>query len=375
MIGDGTIKPDGNNATYYTGSKEFANNMQEIIIKLGYGSYLTSRTREIKKSGFISTVYEVSRHTKTKGYWVQHKKGISEEYYDDFVYCAEVPNHSLMVRRNGKATWCGNSVGVVSLNCARLGYKNKDNWEGLIKSTFELMDLAKISLEVKRKTVTKLLESGLYPFSKRYLGTYRNHFSTIGVNGVNEMILNFTNGQEDITTPKGKELSIKYMDAIREKMIDIQKETKHMYNLEAVPAESAATRFAREDKKRFHDIIQQSGDGGEYYTNSTQLPVDFKGDIFEILDHQDELQAKYTGGTVLHLFMKEKISNAKMAKSIIKRVFENYKLPYLTLTPIFSVCPKHGYIAGEHEFCPQCDAELMEEERKRIYNDLKSEQK
>ena len=253
------------------------------------------------------------------------------------------------------------SIGVVTINCARLGYLYKGNKDGLFLRLDELLELAKISLELKRKTVQHHMNNGLFPYTKRYLGTLRNHFSTIGVNGINEMIRNFTNDDHDITDAFGQTFAIEFLDVIREKLLQFQNETGHMYNLEATPAEGATYRLAKEDKKRYPDIIQAGTEDAPYYTNSSQLPVGFTDDPILALDLQEKLQGKYTGGTVMHLYMAERISSSSVCKDLVKRILTNYRIPYLTITPTFSICPRHGYIAGEHEFCPVCDEELMAE--------------
>ena len=698
MLGDGSISKKGAE-TYYTNSKRLANDVQELIIKLGYGSLIRSRSRLHKEK--LLTVYEVSRHVKTDKYWIQNAKKVTEVNYDGMIYCAEVPNHTLIVRRNGKATWCGNSIGVVTINCARLGYLFKGDKESLYKRLDYLMDLARNSLELKRKTLKQNMDRGLYPYIKRWLGTLRNHFSTIGVNGINEMIRNFTNDKEDITTEKGHAFAVEFLDHVRQNLLSYQSEQGTMYNLEATPAEGCFTgdtqvltiggaknikdlcnktvavlsknkvtrkvefkkarvfktgtkplvkvtfsnglkikctsnhpfavrywngkkgenivwvtaeelvkgdrissvyhkksdagyhklgkeylhrliweyhnhkipegyvvhhkdfnknnnkianlelmssadhkayhiretqsrgkmlvgsgednpffgkthslksklqirftksgsskkrdkyilnlfkhglsyaqiarllkctkeeiqkcirfykrngfnivdkksctypqwnpkaieyldslgfkskeiasilkgknshtkvrsyikflhtknhkvesvefldevadvynmevednhnyyvgsmkdgfvlvhnctyRFAKEDKKRFPDIIQAGTESNPYYTNSSQLPVGYTDDPFEALEMQDDLQRKYTGGTVLHLYMNEAISSSDACKKIVKRALTNFKLPYITITPTFSICPIHGYIKGQHEYCPKCDAELI----------------
>ena len=255
------------------------------------------------------------------------------------------------------------SIGVVTFNCARLGYVYKGNEAGLFARVDELMDIARTSLEIKRKVIQRLIDNGLFPFTKRYLGTLRNHFSTIGVNGINEMIRNFTNDEHNIADQWGQDFAVKFLDYIRAKLVTIQEETGHMYNLEATPAEGATTRFAREDKKRFKDIIQAGTPENPFYTNSSQLPVGYTDDPFEALDLQSTLQTKYTGGTVLHLYMGQRISSAKVCRDIVRKVLTNYRLPYITITPTFSICPKHGYISGEHKYCPICDEELKAEKR------------
>ena len=250
------------------------------------------------------------------------------------------------------------SIGVVTINLARLGYTHKGDREGLFRELKRLLDLARDSLEIKRKIISKNLEHGLYPFTKRYLGSWNHHFSTIGVNGANEMVLNFTNGTDNIATVFGKNLVLEVMDFIRTNLADYQEKTGNLYNIEATPAEGCAYRFAKTDKKNFPDIITAGTPDAPYYTNSTQLPVYFTDDPFVALEHQEELQRKYTGGTMLHLYMGEPVSSGDAAEKIVRTIFENYKVPYMTLTPTFSICPKHGYLPGAHDFCPKCDAEI-----------------
>ena len=250
------------------------------------------------------------------------------------------------------------SIGVVTINLARLGYTHKGDREGLLRELKRLLDLARDALEIKRKIISKNLERGLYPFTKRYLGNWNHHFSTIGVNGANEMVMNFTNGSDNIATVFGKNLVLEVMDFIRTNLADYQETTGNLYNLEATPAEGCAYRFAKTDKKNFPDILTAGTEDAPYYTNSTQLPVYFTDDPFVALEHQEELQRKYTGGTMLHLYMGEPVSSGEAAEKIVRTIFENYKVPYMTLTPTFSICPKHGYLPGRHEFCPKCDAEI-----------------
>lgn len=253
------------------------------------------------------------------------------------------------------------SIGVVTLNMARLGYLHKGDKQGLLEHVKYLCEVAKDSLEVKRDFLTDRLEAGFYPFTKRWIGTYRNFFSTIGVNGMNEMILNYTDGAYDITTDYGQDMAVEVLDYIRDLMVEFQKTTGHLYNLEATPAEGATTRFARADKKLYADIIQAGTEDAPYYTNSSQLPVNYTTDPFEALDKQDRLQTKYTGGTVLHLYMGQKVSSGEACKAFVKNVLTNYNLPYISITPVYSICPKHGYIAGEHKFCPICAHEFEAE--------------
>jgi ribonucleoside-triphosphate reductase len=255
------------------------------------------------------------------------------------------------------------SLGVVTINCARLGYLYKGDEPGLMRRLDELMEIARTSLEIKRKVIQQLMDDGLFPYTRRYLGTLRNHFSTIGVNGVNEMIRNFSGDTDDIATEAGHAFALRLLDHVRARIVGFQEETGHMYNLEATPAEGTTYRFAREDRKRFADIVQAGTPDHPYYTNSSQLPAGYTDDPFEALAQQEELQRKYTGGTVLHLYMGEQISSAEACKKLVRRSLERFRLPYITVTPTFSICPKHGYLAGEHKFCPICDAELIVKKR------------
>lgn len=251
------------------------------------------------------------------------------------------------------------SLGVVTINCARLGYLFKGNTQGLLKRLDQLMELAMESLEVKRKVIQHHMDAGLYPYTKRYLGTLRNHFSTIGLNGMHEMLRNFSGDQEGMHTPKGREFALLLLDHVRATLVRFQEETGQMYNLEATPAEGTTYRFAKEDRKRYPDILQAGSAEAPYYTNSSQLPVGFTDDPFEALELQDELQCKYTGGTVLHLYMAERISSIQACKQLVRNALGRFRLPYLTITPTFSICPTHGYLDGEHEFCPKCDEALL----------------
>ena len=250
----------------------------------------------------------------------------------------------------GSAEMTG-SIGVVTINLPRIGYLAQN--EGEFLSRLErLMDLAKISLEMKRKAINDNLERGLLPYTKRYLGTWHNHFSTIGINGMNEALVNYLG--KDISTKEGKEFALKVMDFIRQKLKEYQEETRNLYNLEATPGEGATYRFAKEDRKNYPDIKTAGTPEAPYYTNSTHLPVDYTEDPLLALDHQDELQAKYTGGTVLHLFLGERINDWKTCRDFVRKVTNNYHLPYITITPTFSVCSDHGYISGEVRSCPKC---------------------
>jgi len=255
------------------------------------------------------------------------------------------------------------SLGVVTLNCARLGYLHRDDEAGILRRVDELLDIARNSLEIKRKVIQRHMDNGLFPYTKRYLGTLRNHFSTIGVNGVNEMIRNFTRDAHDITSEWGHRFACRLLDHVRARIRAFQEETGHMYNLEATPAEGTTYRFAKEDRRRYPDILQAGTPEMPYYTNSSQLPVGFTDDPFEALERQDELQRKYTGGTVLHLYMSERLSSVEACKKLVRRALERFALPYITVTPTFSICPQHGYLAGEHEFCPRCDDDAIARKR------------
>lgn len=251
------------------------------------------------------------------------------------------------------------SVGVVTINLPRIGYLSKTKKE-FFKRLTEVMDLAKESLEIKRKAIENFIEKGLYPYSRHYLSGvkkmrnayYANHFSTIGLVGMNEALLNFA--KENIASKTGRKFTLEVLNFMRDKLIQYQEETGHLYNLESTPAESTAYRLAQKDKETYPDIITAGAKKTPYYTNSTQLPVNHTNDIFEALKLQDEIQSKYTGGTVLHLFLGEKISDTQTVKKLVKKVFEKFHLPYITLTPTFSICPTHGYLTGEHFLCPKC---------------------
>lgn len=251
------------------------------------------------------------------------------------------------------------SLGVVTINCARLGHRFAGDRAGLYAELDRLLELGRDSLEIKRECIQQWMDDGLYPYSQRYLGTLRNHFSTLGVNGLNEMVRNFSDDRFDIADPEGQQLALELLDHVRERMREFQESTGHLYNLEATPAEGTTYRFAKEDRKRFPGILQAGTSEAPYYTNSSQLPVGFTDDPFEALLHQDPLQTRYTGGTVLHLYMREKLSSARACKQLVHTALSRFRLPYLTVTPTFSICPVHGYLAGEHEFCPKCDEALL----------------
>ncbi|MER1966438.1 ribonucleoside triphosphate reductase [Castellaniella sp. GW247-6E4] len=258
------------------------------------------------------------------------------------------------------------SLGVVTINCARLGHRHRGDEAALYARLDELLALGRDSLEIKRRVIQQYMDKGLFPYTRRYLGTLRNHFSTLGVNGINEMIRNFTADEHDLTTPWGHAFAVRLLDHVRARMVEFQEQTGHMYNLEATPAEGTTYRFAKEDRKRHPGILQAGTADMPYYTNSSQLPVGFTDDPFEALERQDELQRKYTGGTVLHLYMTEPLSSAQACRTLVRRALGRFSLPYLTVTPTFSICPRHGYLPGKHEFCPHCDDELIARKQREI---------
>jgi len=251
------------------------------------------------------------------------------------------------------------SVGVVTINMSRVGYLSKTKKE-FFEKLGKMMDLAKESLEIKRKALDNFIEKGLYPYSKFYLDSVKkirnsyfgNHFSTIGLIGMNESLLNFIG--EDVGSKQGRRFALEILDFMRERLIKYQEETGNLYNLEATPGEGTAYPQAKIDKEKYPDIITAGTKEAPYYTNSSQLPVNYTDDIFDALKLQDGLQCKYTGGTVLHILLGEKISDVQTAKNLVKKIFENFHLPYITLTPTFSICPTHGYLNGEHFYCPKC---------------------
>lgn len=262
------------------------------------------------------------------------------------------------------------SIGVVTINMARIGFLAKDE-----KEYFEMLDhwmgVSKRALMARREFVENYMQKGLYPYSKFYLSNiaerfgeyFKNHFNTIGLLGLNESIVNFIGKEENIASKKGKEFGLRVMDYMRDKLMDYQIETNQLFNLEATPGEGTTYRFAKSDKKKFGKDIITAADLGKqrskepYYTNSSQLPVGYTDDVWEALDLQDEFQNKYTGGTVLHIFLGEKMPSVESTRAFVRKVAENYTLPYFSITPTFSICPTHGYISGEHEFCPKCDAD------------------
>lgn len=287
---------------------------------------------------------------------------------DALSMCCRLRLDTKELRKRGGGLFGSNpmtgSIGVVTINLPRLAYMSKSKQEFFTR-LWRVVQIAKNSLEIKRKVIETQTARGLYPYAAHYLrnihertGQYwYNHFNTIGIIGMNEAIENLFGMEENLTTPEGQSFALEVMNYMREQMTIIQEETGHFYNLEATPAEGTSYRLARLDKAQFPDIICAGTDAVPYYNNSSQLPVGFTDDIFEMLDLQDELQSLYTGGTVLHLYMGERIPDKEIAKKLIQKVFTHYKLPYISLTPTFSVCPNHGYIAGEHFTCPDCGSE------------------
>ena len=249
------------------------------------------------------------------------------------------------------------SVGVVTINMARLGYLHAGDEAGLVAALDRLLEIGRDTLELKRTVIQHHIDAGLFPFTKRWLGTLDNHFSTLGVNGMNEMVRNFTADAYDLTDPRGHDMCVRLLDHVRDKMVEFQEATGHLYNLEATPAEGTTYRFAKEDRKRYPGILQAGTESNPYYTNSSQIPVAYTDDPFEAQEMQEELQTKYTGGTVLHLYMNERISSAAACKELVRRSLTAFRTPYITITPTFSICPVHGYLPGEHKTCAKC-AEL-----------------
>jgi len=287
--------------------------------------------------------------------------------------CCRLRLDNRVLRKRGGGMFAANpmtgSVGVVTINLPRLGYISKTKDE-LLNRLGQIMDLARQSLKLKREILEGFTDQGLYPYSRFYLGEikerfdeyWKNHFNTIGINGMNELVVNFMD--RPLSTPEGQELAVEIMDYMLNRINHYQEEDDQLYNLEATPAEGAAHRFAKRDKELHPDIVvaneaaYQASGAAPYYTNSTHLPVNHSSDIFEVLEKQDILQTKYTGGTVVHGFLGERMPNIESTKNLVKKIADNFHLPYYTLTPTFSICPKHGYLAGEHQFCPMCDDEV-----------------
>ncbi|WP_336633410.1 MULTISPECIES: ribonucleoside triphosphate reductase [unclassified Microbacterium] len=248
------------------------------------------------------------------------------------------------------------SIGVVTINCARLGFVHSGDEDAALARLDELLEIARDSLVAKRAVIAHHLEGGLFPYTQRYLGTFDNHFSTIGVNGINEYVRNLTRDADDITSEAGAAFATRLLDRVRARMVEFQEQTGHMFNLEATPAEGTTYRFAKEDIARLPGIRHAGTDDNPYYTNSSQLPVGYTADPFLAMQLQEPLQAKYTGGTVLHLYMGEAMPSAEACRELVRRSLSRFRLPYITVTPTFSICPTHGYRSGHHEDCPDCGA-------------------
>lgn len=391
----------GNRGRIYTSSLKMVETLNMLAATLGTTTALYKDQRDNRLStypNYAVLVYKLGRKQygdfwfkKDGMLWVKIK-GI-RKISNTTAYCFEVSNDTPMftvgstgilthncrlrldnreLRKRGGGLFGANpltgSIGVVTINMPRIGYVAKDEDE-FFKRIDELMEIARESLMIKRESIEKYMEMGLYPYSKFYLADvkkrfkeyFKNHFNTIGILGLNEALINFLG--KDITTKEGREFGLKVMEYMREKLMTYQIESNQLFNLEATPGESTTYRFAKADKAKFGDEIIAASDIGRnkgsapYYTNSSQLPVGFTDDVFEALDNQDEFQCKYTGGTVLHIFLGERMPSVNSVKTFVRKVAENYKLPYFSITPTFSVCPKHGYMTGEHTYCPKCDAE------------------
>jgi len=295
--------------------------------------------------------------------------------------CCRLRIDNRVLRKRGGGLFGANpltgSIGIVTINLPRIGYLSKTKKE-FIRRLGALLDTVKESLQIKRKTLERLTDDGLYPYNRVYLenvkkrfGEYwKNHFNTIGIMGMNEACLNLL--KADIASEEGKAFTLEVMDYIRDRMLEFQKETDEIFNLEATPGETTAYSFAKKDKQLYPNIICANEDeyrksgAAPYYTNSTQLPVCHTTDLFDSMNHQDEIQCKYTGGTVFHVFLGEKLPSVESTKKLVKKISDSYKMPYYSITPTFSICPKHGYIAGEKWYCPLCDAEIRYKEGKKL---------
>jgi ribonucleoside-triphosphate reductase len=368
--------------------KEFQTEMDTI--NLAFAELMMEGDAKGRVFTFPIPTYNITNDFKwespvaTKIFEMTAKYGIP--YFSNFVnsdmnpddarsMCCRLRLDNRELRKRGGGLFAANpltgSIGVVTVNLPRIGYLSKTK-EEFFERLDNLMQIASESLEVKRKVLEDLTDKGLYPYAKYYLnnikerfnGYWNNHFSTIGVIGMNEALLNYAPVRKSIATPEGKEFALQVMDYMRNKALDFQGKTNHLYNLEATPAEGVTRRLSRIDKDKYKDIIvaneeaYQAGKASPYYTNSTQLPVNYTSDLFEAMDLQDDMQIKYTGGTVLHGFIGEALPSADSVRNLVKKIVNKYHMPYFTITPTFSVCPKHGYIAGEHFFCPKCDEEI-----------------
>lgn len=362
MSGDGSINKTTGQHTYYTSSKILADDVQEIIVKLGHMCSIRSRNRkQIHIDGRThdtQVCYEISS-TKSENFYIKDC-GIAKENYCGKVYCCEVENHTMLVRRNNKATWCGNSIGVVTINLPRIGYESNTEEEFFSRLDY-LMTVAKDSLEIKRDWLQEnIINTHAIPAFMEYVGTIDNHFSTIGDIGKNEMCLNFLG--KDILSDEGKRFAEKVGDFFRNKLIAFQEETGHLYNYEASPSESTCYRLAKKDKETYPEIITQGEGKDIYYTNSCHIPVKLIESIDKTFSHQDSLQTQYTGGTVIHIYLDGAITG-EQAKSVIKNVCYNYRTPYVSLSPISRYCDEHGYVKEIVDKCPICKKRLKKYQR------------
>ncbi len=397
----------GNRNRIYTSSEKMVESLNMLAATLGTTTSIYKDDREGrfgKEPNYAVLIYQLNRESygelwfkKKDKLWIKIKT--IEDISNDTAYCFEAKNAEPMftvgstgilthncrlrldkreLKKRGGGLFGADpqtgSIGVVTINLPRIGYEAK-NEEQFMELLDERMDMAKKSLEIKREVLEGLTERGLFPYSQYYLrkvkeafGKYwKNHFSTIGINGMNDALLNFMD--TDIGTEEGIKFTEKVLTHMRDRLADYQEETGDIFNLEATPAEGTSYRLARMDQKKYPDlrIYNQEVYGSQtpYYTNSTQLPVKYTDDLFQALDKQDPLQTKYTGGTVFHGFLGEKMPSEEATKRLVKKIAENYSLPYYTLTPTFSICPKHGYMPGEHRYCPTCDKELIKKMNKK----------
>jgi anaerobic ribonucleoside-triphosphate reductase len=358
LLGDGYINK-GDTEYYWTTSKRLRDDVQEILILMGHRS---NSIIQNKKDSFIRGRL-ISKENQKDCFCITKQRGrvsyinnknTKKEWYSGKVYCVNVKNNTVLIRRNGKVNWCGNSVGVITINLVRLGYlaKDKEEFFDLVK---HYANIAKNSLEIKRKTLKYNLEHNMFPWSKRYLKRgFDGHFSTIGVVAGHEACLNLLGRDKGIDSLEGKELMIETLKLLRDLTIQYQEETGNLYNLEATPAEGCTYRLAKLDKKYCSNIIQSGSSEVPFYTNSTQLPVDKNIDILDAIEHQSDIQILYSGGVVFHTYLGESVEDPEAIKTLITKIFTKTKLPFLSITPTFSICSSHGYIRGEFEKCPQC---------------------
>ena len=366
--GDGNIHKRSKSIYYWTSSEQLKNNIQRLAIECGY--HINTRKEKQKTSFFrgrkIQSTVPNYCLTMLKAK-TQNITNIDSTYeYDGKVYCVEVENNIVLVKRKDKVSWCGNSLGVITLNLPKLGYETKKELkeslkkgekydtdkelELLCKKLKHYMLLAKDSLEIKRRLVQENTDRGLIPYTKAYLKSWKTYFSTIGIIGMNELCENL--GYDGVGSKEGLELSKKVLTFMREVLSEIQEETGNMYNLEATPAEGTSFRLASIDKKQYPDCNTRGEDDNIFYTNSCHLPVGYTSSIIKATKHQEQLQTMFTGGTIFHTFLGERVTDWINCMMLVKKIANNTKLPYFSITPTFSICPIHGYISGEHKYCP-----------------------